>query len=400
MRKEQLIELVQKEIAACTESLTQDNLSQMIQTIQSQLEILKAIDQAIFNENVVEPSESTDELVEEATEAVAEEVVEEVVEEILATPSEQTVAVDTAELRPAIIRTEKVLDEGKIIEGFFQQKIRGGTVHKREAIYVPEKIIRELDLKTGDFVRAEMQENHFSVNHFNFETNKRRKEYKFALVARTENEAEEVRKIESMVAIKKHTDLNRFYLEFMTEDSEVPVSALITDNDISRFRLAEGDIVDYAHELHNPISGYVIWKHRIDVAVPRHPQKKSPKNNQPSRDAEDKAVRKKQPLFQDLSVLVIGGRNSHLHKAAKEEIEMRKGVFHSLSGDEKRPTIVSRIKKADLVIVFTQSISHDAMYLAKDVCKKYNKVCSYTKDIGATSLVRKLSIMKKKLPES
>lgn len=46
--KEKLIELVREEILFCTETLTEENLSEMLDSIQSQLKVLDAINQAKF----------------------------------------------------------------------------------------------------------------------------------------------------------------------------------------------------------------------------------------------------------------------------------------------------------------------------------------------------------------
>lgn len=152
--------------------------------------------------------------------------------------------------------TEKISKDGTIIEGYFNQKLKGGTIHKSKQIYVPEKIVRELALNNGDFVRAIFQKY--------LDKYKNRSEYKFEIIERTTKDLGSSREIVTMTPLKKHPELNRLFIEFTPDNSELPVTSLISDYDISKYYLSEGDIIDYAYESTNPISGSIIWKYRIE----------------------------------------------------------------------------------------------------------------------------------------
>lgn len=359
MKKEQLIELVKEEISAHTNALTSENLKETSYNIRSQLDILCAIERAVF--------------IDKSKDDQSENLVKDELNE----------------------PTETVSEDGNVITGFFQQNIRGGILHKKEQIYVPEKIIRELDLKAGDYVQATLQKHRFSTNN---DGGRKRPEYHFEVLQRNKKEIEEVRSIQQMLTLKTHKDFGRLYIEFKdSPSSDIDVISLISDYDVSRFQLEEGDIIDYAYEPNNPISGKVIWKHKIsEIAL----AEKSSKSSSKTGNDQNVSVPCIEPTLEGISVLTVGGTNMNLHKSAQEEITKRNGNFQFLSGDEQKPTIISKIKKSDIIIVFTQSISHDAMNLTKAVCKEYNKVCSYTKNVGGSSLVRMLSSMKKELSQA
>lgn len=74
----------------------------------------------------------------------------------------------------------------------------------------------------------------------------------------------------------------------------------------------------------------------------------------------------------------------------------RPGNFRYLSGDERETTMKARIKKADLVIVFTESISHLAMWKAKSYIKQFNKTHSFTKKYGSRVICSKSLHFEKK----
>lgn len=42
---------------------------------------------------------------------------------------------------------EENIENGLVIRGYFTQKVRGGLVHKKQQVFVPESIARKLNLK-------------------------------------------------------------------------------------------------------------------------------------------------------------------------------------------------------------------------------------------------------------
>lgn len=61
---------------------------------------------------------------------------------------------------------------------------------------------------------------------------------------------------------------------------------------------------------------------------------------------------------------------------------------------------MSRLKKSDCVIVYTESISHEAMNLTKDLCKKEGIPVSFTKNIGSSLFVARANKLLKRTTSS
>lgn len=193
--------------------------------------------------------------------------------------------------------------------------------------------------------------------------------------------------------------MKRLYIELDDPKQEFPIPILISDADIAQYHLQEGDIVTYAHEIGNVQKGCVIWRHPIEDAITKENNKTSTSKEVKHKAVKKKTVKKRRylPIFEGINILMIGGTNRGLHKTIQPEVESRSGNFRYLSGDEKETTMKARIKKADLVILFTESISHHAMWQAKSYIKQFHKMHSFTKNMGPEAFVRRASILKKKM---
>lgn len=99
--------------------------------------------------------------------------------------------------------------------------------------------------------------------------------------------------------------------------------------------------------------------------------------------------RVKQDLI-NITVLMVGGDHKKLQRNNQEAIEARGGKFLYLTGDETTKTIQTTVVKANLVIVYTQSIGHKGMHEVKAFCKEYCIPISFTKNIGTTGFVRRV----------
>ncbi|MCQ9209204.1 DUF2325 domain-containing protein [Granulicatella seriolae] len=380
MKKDQFISLVKGEIQYCLDNLTSFNVEEISARIKEQLAILDVIKDINF---LSESNEQRSEV--EKDTAIYKEIngVKTRIEPMI--PKVST-----------INRKEKISANGKIIEGYFQQKIRGGVINKQQELFVPEKAIRDLGIEEGDFVRATYVS---KSPYYDIENKKKsnRVHYDFVILQKNTTKREKVREIHTFLTVKKHEDLNRLYIEFPDKESEIEIRALISDGDRATFRLEEGDIIDYAHQIDNSMIGNVIWKYKIEEIPTKKEAKDTVVSKKKKVSKTSKQGRPVKPIFKGLTVLTIGGTNKNLHKNAKEEIIKRDGTYSYLSGNESHASIISQIRKADLIMIYTQSISHEAMYLAKEHCKKMGKVHGYTKNIGGIELVRRLSVMKKKL---
>jgi len=368
VRKETMIALVKEEMIEVLKNLDSKNLFHVSEVLESQINILKAVSKGVFFESAAKKEEKD------------ETFPLKKIEQTKKSETEQSVIKKTKERFQ-----EKILDDGNIIHGIFHRMLRGGTVHTKKELYVPESICRQMDFHNDDLVEATY-----------LKTVKNKPYYTYRLLKKNPNQSIEQREEITGIAIKKHLDLKRLYIELSRPQEDFPTTILLKDNDIDQFNLKEGDIIDYVCHPDDVMLGCVLWKHKVDPfpIIEEQSHKTASKRISPK-----KARRAFLPIFEGLNILTVGG-NPSLTDYLKEEIEKRSGNFIRLRGYEKRPTMVAKIKSADIVVVYTEAISHEAMYLTKDICKKYEIVHTFTKNCGKNQFVKRISSLKKKLPQN
>lgn len=384
MKKELHIEIIQEEIAEIVTQLSSHNIKEVVEALQGQIDILKAVDAAVFfsGNSEISTTKSDDVQGEQSSEMSSVKDDDSNQKDIIENNDEESISPE-----PGEFTAEEVLNDGNTIRGFFTQALNGGTMHHKKKLFVPESVCRNNELKTGDFLEAN-QVGWTRNNH---------PEYDFKVLRKSTKEAPEIRKLHEFLPVKKNSELKRLYVEITVSDSTMGHPILLSEYDINKYHLNEGDLVTYAHNIDDTMNGRVIWKHPISSRI----QVLSSKKPQHRRDKEKKPpVKKTQPIFEDLRIMMIGGRAKAISKAIEPEIKSRSGEFIYLNGDEPHKSLESKIPKADIVVIYTQSISHEAALLAKDICKKNNIVHTYTKNLGATGFVRRVSLLKKKLIEN
>ncbi|MBC2258794.1 DUF2325 domain-containing protein [Listeria booriae] len=363
LNKDKLITLVKDELQSSIENLSRDNLLETLKGVRSQLDILEAIASATFLElpNIHQEKE---------LEVLSQEA------EILNGLTEYE---------------ESISEDGLQIRGYFTQFMRGGCIlHKENPnnVFVPEKIIRDLDLKPGDFVQAiAVTEKGSHIN------NPRKIKYQFEKLKASNEVTENIRSVESFAIIHEHPDLQGLYVTISPKNDNLSYEARVTDADISKLGLCKGDVIDYSYSPENPSFGKVIWKYKVGSFVKKiafEPKKKVTKQ-QKNGDPNDYVITNE---LGNLHIVTVGGDNLKLHKTAKYEIEKRGGILEYFSGNEPKETIISCLNNADLVVIYTESISHSAMKLVKEHCKKYDIKYLCTKNIGGSILVKKIEAMR------
>lgn len=359
VNKEKLISLVKDELQHFIGNLSESNLSETVVGVRSQLDILEAVDRALFLELHTNDSRTENDTTHQENEIVNE-------------------------------FEESVSEDGLCVRGYYTQFIRGGCILPKDdpnSVFVPEKVIRDLELKTGDFLQAAAD-----IEKGAHISNPRRVKYQFEKLKETDEDIEDVRFVESLSVIQKRSDLPGLYVSITQNDNDLPFEAKIMDVDITKYRLQEGDIIDYAYSPENFNYGKVIWKYEMDNFVEKiavEPKKKEIKRKK-NMEMDDVSTSE----LDSLRIVTVGGDNLKLHKTAKNEIEKRGGILEYFSGNEPKETIISRLKIADLVAIYTESISHSAMNLVKENCKKYDIKYLCTKNIGGSILVKKIEEMR------
>lgn len=285
---------------------------------------------------------------------------------------------------PKSLYKEERAKDNSWYRGQLKRYLKGGQVGSFNDIYVPEKVIRQLDIDEGDWIQANTINGSKRFDYMCLE-----KKFRLPL--------EEGKRIESScLPVIRHPDfMDRYYIK-LVENGGQTTHVLLSEQDVSHYKLDESSIIDYAYYKDELISGRVIWKHH-SAAISLDPLEDVPKVKKITREkAQKKQIRTIRPIFKGQRIAMVGGGNSKLQLSNQKEIERREGTFIFCTGDEPPMTIKSRLKKSDVVIVYTESIGHNGMNLAKAVCKEFDIPISYTKNIGNSGFVARVSTLLKK----
>lgn len=270
--------------------------------------------------------------------------------------------------------------------GKLTRQLKGGYVGSFSDVYVPERAIRELELQPFDWIQANLLEG----------SGKPR--YSFMVLERYSDEMPaDYHRIEvTCLPVFKHDDLPRFYIKIM-EDQDSAVQVLLSEKDVLQFKLNESSAIDYAYFKDHITFGRVTWKHSIyDLKnkTALHTVKMPKKTH--NETVNNPLTRTVRPIFQDQTIGMVGGGNRKLQAAINREVERRGGQFVFCTGDEPKTTIKSRLKRSDAIVIFTESISHDAMYWSKEICKEFDIPVSYTKNLGSDRFITHVSDLLKR----
>lgn len=94
-------------------------------------------------------------------------------------------------------------------------------------------------------------------------------------------------------------------------------------------------------------------------------------------------------------VVVVGGRGKRDERNHSQNLEV---IFYDTRTKSKvsMRALETVVKKADLVFLMTDACSHESMYLARRLSKRYNKPISYRKRTGIKSLLESAQEMLRK----
>lgn len=147
----------------------------------------------------------------------------------------------------------------------------------------------------------------------------------------------------------------------------------LTPDDIERFDVSQGDILDIAWYGNNPQTCKIIWKHRIEYDTePTIEQKKR------SYSSEDDTSPTPHAIFTDNQfegyTICLVGMDMYKDKF-KKAVEERAGNFIHVDPQISRTRREAEYKKADIVVLGLQQISHEssihAVAFAKQESIKY-----------------------------
>ncbi|WP_100012792.1 DUF2325 domain-containing protein [Lentibacillus sediminis] len=260
----------------------------------------------------------------------------------------------------------------------FERKLRGGIVPQIDG-FVPEGVVRKLGLEHGDMVYAKaINTNDPQRSHFEYE-----------IAEKGDGEDAPYRIQLNFCPVKK--EAGRLVVEKSEETGEFirfnegPYTIVLSEDDVFKQRINEGDLVDIAYFDGTPTHAKVIWTHKIkeaSLSIPETLNHTSKKSEKP----EKKPVTIYDQTLKEKTILVIG--NEPKKSLYQYSIEQRGGTF--LWGDAKEDftRVEAKVRKADIVVFLLGVSGHTGMEHIKQMCKNHNVIFETTWSNGQSSILR------------
>ena len=258
----------------------------------------------------------------------------------------------------------------------FDRRIKGGFLQEINA-FVPEKVVRELDLQHGDLVHAVKIQDATpdSPPHYDFS------------VAEYKDEPAPKDRVQINYGVVGYDKLLGRYTVDTTMDGkpirigEALQTILINEKDVEDFKLEEGDIVDLAYYTTQSEFIRIIWRYTIDTATDR------PRTTSSKRKVEKETKMFPQTL-EGKTILMIGfepGRTSF-----EEEVNRRGGELIWASGREGETRLQSIVSKADAVVMMLSQMGHRGSIDAVEYCKEKGIPCKNMHSLGRSLFIQKV----------
>lgn len=224
-----MIKTIKEDLSFTVSLLTSENINEVHDMLRSQLELLSSYKKFIAQKDKLVENDRTFKLKKKYT--------------------EEAVVNKVSSLQSRIAPNEKNKSHY-----LFERKIKGGFVSEISS-FVPEGMVRKLELKHGDMVFAEKDKNNIHLNHYHYGVSKRigindapgRKQFNSC----------PVEKMGDVWIVKKSNETGS-----LIKLNDVPYTVLINNLDIKEYELQIGDLIDVAFYENNPKYSKVIWKHK------------------------------------------------------------------------------------------------------------------------------------------
>ena len=262
-------------------------------------------------------------------------------------------------------------EDDKLI-GVFQKNLSGGVVKhadklKNGMIFIGESWTRTEGLSDGDLV--EVLDYDYDTDHLSGirlykqqdpEVPQNIQTFKFGIV--------------DSVYTKKHTqplDVNHpFIITTSVNGDDLDFSYRLSEEDIDRFELAKGDVVDLAWYDGSINTCRVIWKHKTDYKPTEtieqkrlnHTSEKETTSSTPNVFTDNQ--------FEGLTICLVG---MDMYKDKfKQAVEDRAGSFIHVDPKASRVRREAEYLKADIIMLGLQQISHESSNHAVAFAKQEN----------------------------
>ena len=261
--------------------------------------------------------------------------------------------------------TDKPADDGKII-GTFQKNLAGGIVKhsafERGILFVGEAWVRDAEITDGDKVE---------VLDYNY------KQHRASGIRLARKQAPETPQniqtftfgIVDSLGDSEHV-LHPLVITKSVNGETLDVPYRLTTEDIERFNVSQGDILDIAWYENNPQACKVIWKHRIEYDTePTIEQKKRNYSSEPDESPTPQSVFTDNQ-FEGYTICLVG---MDMYKDKfKKAVEERAGNFIHVDPQISRTRREAEYKKSDIVMLGLQQISHESSNHAIAFAKQEN----------------------------
>lgn len=253
----------------------------------------------------------------------------------------------------------------------FERQLRGGVLAGR--IRVPETVVRELNLHTGDRLRYAPDRERGAGR------------FRFTVATRAPEPADRPRTVWSMAlveALGDHLVVGHCQGDGRTFDPPV----VLRPADVEALRLRAGDLVDLAAWADEPASRMVVWKYQglVRLETPGPESRGAHSRRAPTDVAPPEAVPQ---ILAGVAVLVVGWGPRHPEYALA--VTAAGGRFEGYTGDEPADRLEAAVKRADVVVILKGMMGHQGVNDTKRFAKKHGVPYSLCGAAGVQTVVKR-----------
>ncbi|WP_460271615.1 hypothetical protein [Bacillus sp. NEAU-Y102] len=226
----------------------------------------------------------------------------------------------------------------------FERRLRGGQLQGKDC-FVPEQIVRDLEIEHGDLV--------YAVD--DGLTGKGKPKHKFEVAERRNMPPNEDRVVipyaivdtdfeDGCLCVKMDMSRNPIMVNGKTEPLRLP------EGDVENLGVVSGDAIDVAYSKSNPDIVRVVWRYDSDFVMDFS-------NTVTFSKKKEKVKKAYQQTLKGKTVLMVGFEPGRAKM--EEEVTGRGGKFLWLHGKKEREvTIRKNLEKADVAILMLEFIGH------------------------------------------
>lgn len=223
-------------------------------------------------------------------------------------------------------------------------------------IFIPEKLLRKLNIDEGDWVKATSVRTGWDLKPV----------YEYELIEKVN--APSNRNVIENATVEYDNLLNQYYILDTSED-KLPIKILLDQHKIGNFHLQVDDVIDYAYWNDDVLNGKVIWLHPLNSDI--------------------EMAHLSIPTSDTLNGYTIGVIGHEPNTDNLKSALMSNGAdVITLSGSESIDTLAGAIIKANIIVIFIDSVGHDGMFKIRNVSKDFDIPILYTKSVDSETLIK------------